>query len=530
MSLEDQDRRRWDAEKIAEGRALVTEALVAPPPGSYAVQGAIAALHDEAPDVPTTDWSQVVALYDVLLRLIPSPVVELNRAVAVAMRDDLAAGLALLDRVAADPELSGYHRVPAARADLIARPRSARRSRRGAPQRPATGRQRAGAHLPGQTPRRPADLTGAAPHDEALTTRGQVLVARMRVAAQRRRRSAGPGQGVLVRLKPLAEQVVVVLGASSGIGRVSALRLAERGAAVVVAARSEPGLRSLVQQVEQRGGRAVYAVCDVADADQVRAVADTAVTTFGRIDTWVNVAAVSVYAHFEDITPEEFRRVTEVSYLGQVHGFLAALPHLRAAGQGALISISSVESMVSLPLHSAYSAAKHAVEGMVDGLRRDLLAEGAPISVTSVKPGTINTPFFNNSLNKMDVKPKGPPPFYKPSVVADCVLYAAEHPVRDLYAGGAARQMALTQLLAPRFVDAVLARVGVPAAKTSEPTPGGAPGALYAPRTNDDRAEGDFTARSRSSAYTTLALHPRARALAVLAGAALPFLLRRTTS
>ena len=246
-----------------------------------------------------------------------------------------------------------------------------------------------------------------------------------------------------MKLKPIEEQVVVVVGASSGIGREVALRFAERGASVVVAARSEPGLRSLVEEISARGGEGVYAVCDVADPDQVEGVAETAVQSFGRVDTWVNVAAVSVYARFEDTSPEEFRRVMEVNYLGQVHGALAALPRLRQAGGGALISISSVESIVSLPLHSSYSASKHAVEGVFEGLRRELMAEGAPISVTSVKPATINTPFFDNARNKLDVKPKGPPPIYEPGIVADCVLYAAEHPVRDLYAGGAGKTMAL---------------------------------------------------------------------------------------
>ncbi len=333
-----------------------------------------------------------------------------------------------------------------------------------------------------------------------------------------------------MQLKPIPDQVVVVLGASSGIGREVALRFADQGASVVVAARSEPGLTSLVEEITTRGGAGVSVVCDVADFAQVQHVADTAVSRFGRIDTWVNVAAVSVYARFEDTTPEEFRRVIEVNYLGQVHGALAALPHLRNAGQGALIAISSVESIVSLPLHSAYSASKHAVEGMLDGLRRDLLAENAPVSVTSVKPGTINTPFFNNARNRMDVKPQGPPPFYPPSVVADCVLYAAEHPVRDLYAGGAARMMAVNQFLAPRLVDVTLARVGIRAASTTEPTPGGAPGALFVPRVKDNRTEGDFTARARRvSLYTQAQTHPRARSLAIAGLLGLSLLLTHRT-
>ena len=327
-----------------------------------------------------------------------------------------------------------------------------------------------------------------------------------------------------MQLKPIKDQVVVIVGASSGIGRECALRFAGRGAKVVVAARSEPGLQSLVNEIAARGGEGAYAVCDATDPAQVEAVADTAVQRFGRIDTWVNDAAVSVYARAEDTKPEEFRQVMEVNYLGQVHGALAALPRLRQAGGGALIAISSVESIVSLPLHSAYSASKHAVEGFIDALRRELMADGAPVSVTSVKPATINTPFFDNSRNKMDVKPKGPPPYYQPAVVADCVLYAAEHPVRDLFAGGAAKMMATTQMLAPKLVDAALARVGVPSSRTDEPEPGGAQGNLYSPRA-DDRAEGDFTSQARRlSLYTWMETHPPAKALAaggVLAGIAL---------
>ena len=324
------------------------------------------------------------------------------------------------------------------------------------------------------------------------------------------------------KLKPLSEQVVVVVGASSGIGRETAIRLAARGAQVVVAARSEPGLITLVAEITAHGGEATYVVCDVADAEQVRHVAEVAEQTYGRVDTWVNDAATSVFAKFEETTPEEFRRVMEVNYLGQVHGCLAALPALRRAGGGALIAISSVEALVSIPMHAAYSASKHAVEGVMDALRRELMADREPISVTSIKPGTINTPFFNNGLNKMDVLPKGPPPWYQPSVVADCVLYAAEHPVRDLYAGGGGRQMAFSQMVSPRQVDAVLSRIGIPATRTKQPVPGGSPGNLYAPRTEDNRVEGDFSGRARSfSLYTWARLHvPAALALGTAVSAA----------
>ena len=330
-----------------------------------------------------------------------------------------------------------------------------------------------------------------------------------------------------MKLKQIQDQVVVVVGASSGIGRESALRFGARGAKVVVAARSEPGLTSLVAEIVAAGGEAVPVVCDVADPGQVQQVAVVAEQTYGRVDTWANVAATSVFAKFEDTTPEEFRRVMEVNYLGQVHGMLAALPALRRAGGGALIAVSSVEAIVSLPLHAAYSASKHAVEGAMDALRRELIHEKAPISVTSVKPGTINTPFFDNARNKMDVKPKGPPPLYQPGVVADCILYAAEHPVRDLFAGGGGVQMALSQLTMPRQVDLALGRLGIWSERTKEPAPGGSPGNLYAPRTEDNRTEGDFSGRARAfSLYTWARLHRPAALAGAAATAALIQLLR----
>jgi NAD(P)-dependent dehydrogenase (short-subunit alcohol dehydrogenase family) len=323
-----------------------------------------------------------------------------------------------------------------------------------------------------------------------------------------------------MKLKKIEDQVVVVVGASSGIGRESALRFAARGAKVVVAARSEPGLTSLVAEIVAAGGEAVPVVCDVADPEQVQEVADIAERAYGRVDTWANVAATSVFASFEDTTPEEYRRVMEVNYLGQVHGMLAALPALRRAGGGALIAVSSVEALVSLPMHAAYSASKHAVEGAVDALRRELRAEHAPISVTSIKPGTINTPFFANARNKMDVAPKGPPPWYQPKVVADCLLYAAEHPVRDLYAGGGGRQMAFSQVMMPHQVDLVLGRIGIPATRTRRSEPGGSEGNLYAPRLDDNRVQGDFSGRARGfSLYTWARLH-RPAAVALVAAAA----------
>lgn len=327
-----------------------------------------------------------------------------------------------------------------------------------------------------------------------------------------------------MRLKPIGEQVAVVLGAASGIGRETALRFAERGARVVVAARDPVALQSLVAEIAARGGRAIHAACDVTDHAQVEGVAEAAVAAFGRIDTWVNVAAVSVYGRFEEISSAEFRRVLDVNVMGQVHGARAAVPRLRRGGGGALIGIASVESYVALPLQSAYAASKFAVEGFLDAVRRELLDEGAPISVTSIKPATIDTPLFDNARSKLGVKPKGPPPIYHPAVVADAVLYAAAHPVRDLYCGGAARIMVLGQMLAPRLVDAVLSRVVIEAQRTDQPKPPDAPDNLFAPRLGEARIVDDISPHPRRlSLYTWMETHPRAVLAAggVLAGAAL---------
>lgn len=314
-------------------------------------------------------------------------------------------------------------------------------------------------------------------------------------------------------LKSIQDQVVVILGASSGIGRETALRFAKHGAKVVAAARSDAGLNSLDLEIKDNGGEITPVICDVTDFAQVERVADIAVQAYGRIDTWVNVAAVAGYATFENTSLEDLRQIFDVNVMGQIHGAKAALPHLRREGRGALITISSVESIVSLPLHSHYAATKHAVEGLFDGIRRELMAEDVPISVTSVKPATINTPFFTNAMNKLGVKPMGPPPVYQPNVVANCVLYAAEHPVRDLFAGGAAKMMAANQMLMPGVMDKILAKAAIPAQKTDDAESGDVTGNLYEP-SNDDRTEGDFSdMASGFSPYTWLQTHPAARML-----------------
>ncbi|MEW5861549.1 MAG: SDR family oxidoreductase [Cyanobacteriota bacterium] len=295
-----------------------------------------------------------------------------------------------------------------------------------------------------------------------------------------------------MQLKPITEQVVAVVGASSGIGRETALQFAHRGAKVVVSARSESGLKSLVDEIQQKGGEAVAVVADVTDFEQVKAIADKAVQVYGRLDTWVHCPATGVFATFDNTTPEEFKRIIEISLMGQVHGAMAALPHLKREGRGALIHISSMEGRRSLPLQSAYSSAKHGVEGFLESLRVELQHEGIPISVTSVKPSVINTPFYNNGRTKLGVKPTGIPPYYEPSLVADAILYVAEHPTRDFIVGDVGKLLDVVQRISPGLVDQILVLIGFNFQKTNEPKSEDAPDNLYEPIPSHDKVEGDF--------------------------------------
>ncbi|HEY0076921.1 MAG TPA: SDR family oxidoreductase [Abditibacteriaceae bacterium] len=327
-------------------------------------------------------------------------------------------------------------------------------------------------------------------------------------------------------LKPLNEQVVVVFGASSGIGRETALQFAKSGAKVVVAARGKNGLDSLVEDIQQQGGEALAVVADAADFNQVQNVAHQAAERFGGIDTWVQTAAISIYARFEDTTPEEFRRVLEVNLLGQIHGALAALPYLRQRGQGALIHVSSVESTVSLPLQSAYGASKHGMTGFLDSLRLELEDEGVPIYVTDVKPAGINTPLFNNARTKMGVKPQPAPPVYQPGVVAEVILHAAVHPTREITAGGAAQAFILSRRLSPALTDAVVRRTMVKGQQTNEPKAPDAPDNMFQPINNRGRVGGDFSAQAKGKSLGNfIETHGAARKALKVAALAAAFLI-----
>ncbi|MBE9205623.1 SDR family oxidoreductase [Nostoc sp. LEGE 06077] len=296
-----------------------------------------------------------------------------------------------------------------------------------------------------------------------------------------------------MQLKPINQQVVAVVGASSGIGRKAALEFAQRGAKVVVSARGELKLKSLVEEIRGFGGEATYIVADVQEFDQVKAIAAQTVEIYGRLDTWVHAAAIGMFATFEQTTPEEFKHVIDISLMGQVHGAMAALPHLKREGRGALIHVSSMEGRRSLPYQSAYSSAKHGVEGFLEAMRVELIHEKWPISVTSIKPAVINTPFWNNGLTKLGVKPAGIPPYYDPKIVADAILYAAEHPIRDLLVGDIAKLLDLAQKISPSLVDSLLLLLGFNLQRSSgELKSEDAPNNFYQPVPDESRIDGDY--------------------------------------
>ena len=326
-----------------------------------------------------------------------------------------------------------------------------------------------------------------------------------------------------VQLKPLREQVIVITGASSGIGLCTARRAASEGARVVLASRNERDLANAVAAIHRDGGSATYVVADVADAQDVERIAHAAIQKFGGFDTWVNNASTSIYGRLDEIDMADKRRLFDVNFWGVVNGCRAAVPHLRSRG-GALINVGSVTSDQPIPLLGIYSAAKHAVKAYTDTLRMELEEEGAPVAVSLVKPSSIDTPFFQHSKSYLGVEPLPVPPVYAPDVVADAILQCATHPVRDIFVGGGGKSMAAMGYHAPRLTDKYMERTAFQQQRSDIPLDG-RPDNLFAP-VDDDGGERGRNWKGHvmeSSMYTRAALNPGITAIA-FAGAALAFL------
>jgi NAD(P)-dependent dehydrogenase (short-subunit alcohol dehydrogenase family) len=320
-------------------------------------------------------------------------------------------------------------------------------------------------------------------------------------------------------MRPLSEQVVVVTGASSGIGRTTAQLLGPRGASVALLARNEEALHVAAEEVRDAGGTAEVVVADVSDWSQVNRAREQVLGRFGRIDGWVNNAGVAVYAEFVDIDPEEMRRVIEVNLLGEMYGTKAALDAMRIAGSGVIVNVSSALARRSVPLQSAYCAAKHGITGFTESVRLEL-QDGYPgIHIVEVLPSSMNTPLFTHARSKMRYKPMPIPPIYDPSVVAEAIVHSLGHPSREVFVGGSGKLFEAAERVSPALVDAYLRQGNRGVDQQISDRPDDGRDNLFAPMEGPGATRGDWPAESKqSSLYTkVMELHPARTAMVAAA-------------
>jgi NAD(P)-dependent dehydrogenase (short-subunit alcohol dehydrogenase family) len=320
-------------------------------------------------------------------------------------------------------------------------------------------------------------------------------------------------------------EVVVVTGASAGVGRATVRAFAREGAHVGLLARGREGLEGARREVEEAGGRALVIPTDVSEAEAVEAAAERVERELGPIDVWVNNAMTSVFSPVKEMAPEEFRRVTEVNYLGYVYGTLAALGRMLPRDRGSIVQVGSALAYRGIPLQSAYCASKHAIQGFMDSLRAELLHDGSNVHVTMVQMPALNTPQFGWVKSRLPHKAQPVPPIYQPEVAAEAIMWAARHDRREVLVALPTVEAVLGNNLVPGLADRYLARTGYEGQQTDEPEDPDRPDNLLEPVPGDHGAHGDFGDRARGSSPEFWFARNRNRfalaAIAALAGAAL---------
>jgi len=336
-----------------------------------------------------------------------------------------------------------------------------------------------------------------------------------------------------VKLKPISSQIIVLTGATSGIGLCTARLASKRGAKLVIAARNEAALATLTDELNSPGGECTYVPADVGNEDDVKKIESIVLGRYGTFDTWINNAATSIYGKLEDVPIEDSRRLFETNFWGVVYGSLIAARTLKLHG-GALINVGSTLSDRAIPLQGMYCASKHAVKGFTDSLRVELESENSPVSISLIKPAAIDTPYKEHARNYLDTEPENPPPVYSPDVVAETILYCAENPVRDVFVGSAAKLHSIAGKLAPRTFDKIMETTMLGQTRSAEPARPHVLENLYEPRDNRLHERGTYRwPVLENSLYTKASLHPALTAVAA-AGTALAIvglalqLLRRT--
>lgn len=294
--------------------------------------------------------------------------------------------------------------------------------------------------------------------------------------------------------RAIHEQVVVITGASSGIGHVTARKFAEGGARTVVGARRIDILNEFVDSITQAGGQAAAVQTNVSERSQVEWPARAAVERFGHIDTWVNNAGISIYATFDKLSDEEIRRLMDVNFMGTVYGIQAALAVMREQGQGTIINVASVAGKRGFPLQSIYTASKFAIVGLGEALRAELAKTWPGIHISTICPPAINTAFFDNARTKEGYTAKPMPPVYDPDKVAQVILDCAVHPKREVIIGAAGKTFVLSNRLAGGMMDWALGKIGRKAQLTDKPKSATAPANLFEP-SPETRERGNWSAR-----------------------------------